>query len=691
VSQSPVNDLSEQASLRYKQGWRALNRLLHEDRAFSGRERHCAFLNCGGDTASFATVSAVTGFDFPDDGRGLATADWDFDGDLDVWITNRTAPRVRLLRNNTPKKPFVAIKLRGDGIASNRDAIGARLELHLRGSARHPVRIRTLRGGEGFLSQSSNWIHFGLGEATGIEKLVVRWPGGRVQEVVGIEPGKFHRITQGKNAAAVFTPPAARRPLTPSIPVLPRLEESARIIVPPGLPLPQISTLGPDGTKRPWEPKPGRPSVVNIWASWCAPCIAELTEWAAHRDALQSAGLDIVLLNADGPDDSSPEDKTSTETRLRQITSVFTSSRVSETSLHALDHLQRAVLDRWKPLPLPSTFLVDGNGELVAIYKGPVSARQLLDDAGLAQANPTVRRAAAIPFAGIWVDAEAGRADPKRVANLMLDHDELDAAILYLDRSASRLAPQESLPGYRQNLGDIHYMAGLLKQASSTHRSGALASLLAARDCIPTDVRIRKVLAQQLYGAGRGPEAATEMLAAIKINPADSSLKVDLADLYERIGQFAEAKAILEELLAADARRSPVRYQLARVLAKLGDPAGAIRHYKQTLTDSPRFLDAADALAHLLASHPDAGVRSPDEAIALARRLCSITGEKNPAYLDTLSVALANQGDYEQAIKTARQALVLLPAEANPAAEAIRGRIKLYEAGQPFRISPGQP
>jgi tetratricopeptide (TPR) repeat protein len=124
---------------------------------------------------------------------------------------------------------------------------------------------------------------------------------------------------------------------------------------------------------------------------------------------------------------------------------------------------------------------------------------------------------------------------------------------------------------------------------------------------------------------------------------------------------------------------------------KLGDPAGAIRHYKQTLTDSPRFLDAADALARLLASHPDAGMRSPDEAIALARRLCSITGEKNPAYLDTLSVALANQGDYEQAIKTARQALVLLPGEADPAAEAIRGRIKLYEAGQPFRITPGQP
>ena len=95
MSQSPVDDFSEPAIASYKQGWRALSRLLHEDRTFSGNERHCAFLNTGGKEASFADVSALTGFGFPDDGRGLATVDWDFDGDLDVWMTNRNSPRVR--------------------------------------------------------------------------------------------------------------------------------------------------------------------------------------------------------------------------------------------------------------------------------------------------------------------------------------------------------------------------------------------------------------------------------------------------------------------------------------------------------------------------------------------------------------------------------------------------------------------
>ena len=252
MSQSPVNDFSEGATLRYKQGWRALNRLLHEDRAFSGKERDCAFLNCGGSTPSFATVSNVTGFDFADDGRGLATADWDFDGDLDVWMTCRTAPRVRFVKNNTPAKPFVAFKLQGTGNI-NRDAIGARLELHLRGS-KHPVRIRTLHGGEGFLSQSSNWLHFGLGDAAGIEKLVVRWPGGKPQEVTGLEAGKFYRITAGKPGADLFNPPGDRLPIAPSTSQPADLDESARIIAPAGLPLPVLATIAPDGSTRMWEP-----------------------------------------------------------------------------------------------------------------------------------------------------------------------------------------------------------------------------------------------------------------------------------------------------------------------------------------------------------------------------------------------------------------------------------------------------
>ena len=68
--------------------------------------------------------------DFPDDGRAISVTDWDNDGDLDLWITNRTAPRLRLMRNDTKEvNSFISLRLRGNGKTVNKDAIGARVEI----------------------------------------------------------------------------------------------------------------------------------------------------------------------------------------------------------------------------------------------------------------------------------------------------------------------------------------------------------------------------------------------------------------------------------------------------------------------------------------------------------------------------------------------------------------------------------
>ncbi len=687
MSQSPVTDLSEPATLRYKQGWRALNRLLHEDRSFSGRERHCAFLNLGGEAAAFATASAVTGFDFPEDGRGLATVDWDFDGDLDLWLTNRTAPRVRFLKNNVEKKPFVALKLRGGGRLTNRDAIGARVELHLQGAAKHPVRIRSLRGGEGFLSQSSNWMHFALGEAAGIEKVVVRWPGGSVEEVSGLKPGLFYIISEGAGPK-VFTPPVDRLPLTASVPEKLAINESVRIVVPPGLPLPPLSVRIADGTEQPWAPRPGRPTVINLWATWCAPCLQELAEWGAQREALTAAGLDVVALNTDGLGDSDAVTPDVIVAALRKAGFPFDDARISAAGLQALDHLNRAVLDRWKPLPLPVTFLLDAHGELTVLYKGPVAAAQLVADAKLSAASATDRRAAAVPFAGRWVDEQASRFDPKRVASLMLDHDESEAAIRYLDVCVASLSPRVNEPGLAAQLGDIHYMAGLLKNASPAHRAAALSSLMAARDLLPKDVRVRKSLGESLFAAGRGGEAAAELAAALAITPADTGLMAELADLYQRLGQYEPSQALLEKLLAANPKDGLTRYHLAGVQVKAGQPQAALPNYRQALRDAPRLLDAANDLARVLAAHPDEAVRSADEAVALARRLCLMSRNTNPQFLDTLGLALAGKGEFSAAAEAVRAAIALLPPADEVALRPLRERLHEYEAGKAVRLDP---
>lgn len=94
--------------------WERIRRLdgkLLRGESFSGHEKNCAYLNTGG--ANWASVSHISGFDFPDDTRAVALTDWDGDGDVDVWQANRTAPQVRYLRNDTPSDgDWLEIQLR---------------------------------------------------------------------------------------------------------------------------------------------------------------------------------------------------------------------------------------------------------------------------------------------------------------------------------------------------------------------------------------------------------------------------------------------------------------------------------------------------------------------------------------------------------------------------------------------------
>ena len=113
----------------------SLHRWVRSGKSFSGQERNCCFLNLnGGGQTRFADISTISGFDFPDDSRAVCLTDWDHDGDVDLWVANRNAPQLRLLRNDAgPRGAFIALVL--EGTRCNRDAIGARVEVHPAASA----------------------------------------------------------------------------------------------------------------------------------------------------------------------------------------------------------------------------------------------------------------------------------------------------------------------------------------------------------------------------------------------------------------------------------------------------------------------------------------------------------------------------------------------------------------------------
>jgi hypothetical protein len=130
------------------------------------------FWNAGGD-GWFEPVAEAGDLFAPLVGRGAAFADLDGDGDLDLVLTASGGPP-RVLRNDTPSPGrFLRLKLAGDGRRSNRDAIGAVVEVDTADGRQR----QELRAARGYLSQSELVLTFGLGQADHADRVTIRWPG----------------------------------------------------------------------------------------------------------------------------------------------------------------------------------------------------------------------------------------------------------------------------------------------------------------------------------------------------------------------------------------------------------------------------------------------------------------------------------------------------------------------------------
>jgi hypothetical protein len=131
--------------------------------------------NVGAGRFANVTLGAGDYFRTLHQGRGLACGDLDDDGDLDLVIVHHHAPAVILWNESQRRGNWLLVRLKGRG--GNREAIGARLTAWAGGR----TWLRTRDGGGSYLSSGDPRVHFGVGAASSIDRLEVRWPSGRLE------------------------------------------------------------------------------------------------------------------------------------------------------------------------------------------------------------------------------------------------------------------------------------------------------------------------------------------------------------------------------------------------------------------------------------------------------------------------------------------------------------------------------
>ncbi len=323
-------------------------RILEDGFSFSGFERDKLYLNDRGNR--FVDISGLSGVDAVSDGRGAAYADFDNDGDSDIFLTSLQGQAHHLFRNDVGQhRGFLRVTL--DGRDSGHDAYGAQVRV----KTSQGVLARIKAGGSGFVSQSDPRLLFGLGDDESAQWLEVHWPSGLTQRFGAVAAGSSVLVREG--AALEYL--QERRFSLPDPLAADALVHQA-LGPQPGEPFPSLTLTDLQGTKlelSDLSPSSGRPLVVNLWATWCVPCRVEMPQLEKLYPKLQAAGVDLIGISVDFA-----ETRRKIPSYLKRIGISYPSYTTDESGLELLYSGDRLVV--------PITFILDSDFRVDEILSG---------------------------------------------------------------------------------------------------------------------------------------------------------------------------------------------------------------------------------------------------------------------------------------------------------------------------------
>ncbi|HEY3761793.1 MAG TPA: tetratricopeptide repeat protein [Verrucomicrobiae bacterium] len=199
-------------------------------------------------------------------------------------------------------------------------------------------------------------------------------------------------------------------------------------------------------------------------------------------------------------------------------------------------------------------------------------------------------------------------------------------------------------------------------------------------------------LANVLSQTGHTTEALAQYQAALRLQPDSADAHNDLGALYAQLGQFAEAQKQCELAMQLDPTDWHTPYLMGKVLLKQGHDADAIPYLQRSCElarNNPIVLNYA---GEVLASDTNSSIRDGQAALSFANRANDLTGGTQPDVLDTLAMAYAEIGQFQEACEAAKTAIQIDTNSGLTNQESqVSARLQLYEKNQPFRQSFAVP
>jgi Flp pilus assembly protein TadD/peroxiredoxin len=564
----------------FDDAWRATNRLLAENGSQARHERNVLLRGDG--RGGFDEVAGSAGLDLDQDGRSFAVLDYDGDGDPDlVLMAARSSPQLRLFRNDfAGRTASLAVRLRGT--AGNRDAIGARVTVEtdkLR-------RTQQLAAGSGFISQHSKELLFGLGASERIVSLEVRWPGGRTQSFRRVPINRRVFVEQGKDDLRDEPFRDASRPSAPatSASTTDAAESTAGTWLYRPFPAPPFTARDLAGQDHSLASLAGRPAVLLFWAAGAQGSVETLRALDQKRGGLAGASLLAIALDK-------PEDAAAVRAAAAGLQLPVAHADAAFGGTYSV--LSRYLFDRREDLRIPTALLLDGQGQVVKVYRDRIRVDEIAADVPRIAVDPAGRLARAVPFEGAFVTAPGERNYFQYSLDLAEQGFE-SAAISGFERAAA-LDPS-AITLY--NLGTLYAKAGRAPQARQSFER--------ALQLDPGHFESSNSLGALLAQSGDVPGAIRRFRSALETKPDFADALNNLGFALFQTGEAKQAHELYQKALASRPEFPEAFNNLGIYFGEQGDLERAEAQFRQAVKLRPAYGEAANNLALVLAAKGDA-------------------------------------------------------------------------------------